>query len=156
MKIYNAGVRSIYFYLAYIARLSFSNPIYKNYPRIYDLPLVFKKNQAIFGYLYNPRTIHKFLQAYLKKPKLFSGLLFDVKREKRITFKKYNWSLIPKDLNKLSSHQLFSTYTDFFILLRCLFYLNQVIWTLDISGSIFLKKVEKFSSGECFFINPTR
>lgn len=140
MGFYYGGIRKIYFYPTYIACLSYTEPPYKRgYARIEDLIVVVKNNQGKFNYLFQEKNPYRFIKFYIKKPQIFFNLNKDIEIKKEAIFKKYGGKIDLKKLKKLKNNELLKIYDEIFYLMRCLFYLNQVVWTLDISGYQFLK-----------------
>ncbi len=140
MKLYYAGIRKFYFYLVYLAWMSYFNPIYKKkYARLEDALCVMKKNYGKFGCFYDERYPYRFIKFYIAKPRLFFNLGEEIERKKQTLFKKYSKRFSSKYLRKLKDNELLKIYNEFFDLMRRLFYLNQVIWHLDISGYQFLR-----------------
>ena len=140
MKFYYTGIRNFHFYLLYIAHKSYLLPPHKrDYPEIGDLISVVKNNQGKFNYLYDEKKSPKFIKFFIKKPKAFSGLIKYLGDKKRVAFKKYGEKFSPKDLRKLEDDELLKTYNNLFSLIKSFFYLNQIVWFLDIGGYRFLK-----------------
>lgn len=140
MKLYYSGIRKFHFYLTYPAWLSYFNSPYKSgYARLGDLIAVARNNQYKFGHLYEGKNPYWFIRFYIKKPHVFFNLGKDIEIKKQAIFKKYDMGINSNNLKKLKNNELFKIYNEFYYLIRCLFYLNQVVWFLDISGYQFLK-----------------
>lgn len=140
MKFYYTGIRNFYFYLIYIACLSYAKSPYKyGQAKIGDLVSVVKNNQGKFSYLYNEKNPYWFIKFYISKPQALFDLNKDIEARKRTFFNKYSEKFDLKHLRKLKDNKLLNIYNEFFDLMRRLFYLNQVVWFLDISGYQFLK-----------------
>jgi len=140
MKLYYTGIRKIYFYLVYCAWSSYFNPIYKKgYAKLGDALCVAKNNLAELGCLYNEKNPYGFIKFYISKSGVFFNLCRDIELKKQTLFKAYSQEFNPKYLRNFRNNELLKMYNDFFDLLRRLFYLNQVVWFLDISGYQFLK-----------------
>ncbi|MDD5031767.1 MAG: PEP-utilizing enzyme [Patescibacteria group bacterium] len=140
MKSYYTGIRNFHFYLLYIAHQSYLLPDYqKGYAKIGDLISVVKNSQGRFNYLYQEKDPDWVIRFYIEKPKAFPGLIKDLEIKKRGAFKKYGEKFKLEDLKKLKVGELLKIYNEFFSLMKRFYYLNQVVWFLDISGYQFLK-----------------
>jgi len=140
MKLYYSGIRKLHFYLHYIAWTSYWNPIYKRgYAKLGDACSVARNKLGKFGELYNERYPYRFIKFYISKSRIFFDLGKEIEEKKQTLFKKYSQEFNSKYLRKLKDNELLKIYNEFFDLMRRLFYLNQVIWFLDISGYQFLK-----------------
>ena len=140
MQSYYTGIRNFYFYLLYIAHQSYLLPPYKkNYPEIGDLISVVRNSQGEFNYLYQEKNSPRFIKFFIKNPKAFSNLIRDLEVKKRKAFRKYGEKFNSANLKKLEDRGLLKIYNKLFYLIKHFFYLNQVVWFLDISGYQFLK-----------------
>lgn len=140
MKLYYSGIRKFHFYLIYYAWTSYFNPIYKGgYAKLGDALCVVKNNCGKFGELYDEKHPYRFIKFYISRPRVFFNLSEKIDGKKRVLFQKYGDKFIFKNLRQLKNNDLLKIYDEFFDLMRRLFYLNQVVWFLDISGYLFLK-----------------
>jgi len=140
MKFYYSGIRNIHFYLLYMACSSYLLPPFrKEYAKIGDFVSIVKNSQGRFDYLYPGKDPYWFIKLFIKNSKAFSDLIKDLENKKKDAFRKYGEKFNLADLKKLGDDELLKIYNELFFLMRRFYYLNQVVWFLDISGYKFLK-----------------
>ncbi len=130
----------MYFYLIYLACIAYCFPPYKKYPRLAsNILCVARENQERFTFIYNERIVEQFFQYCVLRPKIFFNLENEIRKGKRVLFKKYGKKFSLNNLRKLKNDELLKIYNDIFYFLRCLFYINNFVWLIDLYDSEFLQ-----------------
>lgn len=137
------------------------SPYTKKYIRLFASPIGLAEGNVVkFVHVYRSVDAYKFIRFYFSRPKEFWNLSARIKKDKEALFKKYNKKFDPKDLRRLRSDKLIGIYNEMLYLLKCLFYVNQVVWQFDIGGSKFLKdelQNKGHKSGVAYILTqPTR